>query len=251
MDDPWQSAVGRFLLTKERSKMFERVFYSIYGLFSGKLNSDLAGEQYTQNVLFWENYKQEQTKGRKKKDTRYLENQHRFGGMVYGKANRLEQRLFFKGKALTAADNCCEVIAVYNVLQSLEEDREDADFPELLRAFSGKGIAAKGVFGTTPQAMIAFMKERGYETAVLKATGITRAACDRVEEEYAAFFYVCFNEKNRPWKMIHTMAVTKENHAFVLHNDLEGSRVADHLYDLICGYNKGINGPIVLVAVRR
>lgn len=241
-----------------------------------------------------------------------IEDQSELGGFAYGTNKGRIGKKLFNGKVMTGADNTCEVIAVYNVMYFLDgmrmqeysdnvknegrkTVREEAgknktgtlnrhsdipELPELLREFSRKGIAYRGMFGTAPKALGRYLRNSGYNVEELKASKIDRENCGRFGEKFKTFIFTTFNEGHNPFSMIHTMCITKEikggntagmqkpdsndqqirnilddknvdNSVFQIHNDYEGSKCYVSLYDAVTGYNGGKGHPIVLMGVGR
>ena len=255
------------------SNLIDRVTLAVMSLFSGKLKKSLIAEQYSVNKEAWRDYISD-------KKIRFIEDQSSLTAFRYGTNKGRIGRKLFDGKEMTGADNTCEVIAVYNVLQYLnggnskKNDNTGAsvEFPELLRAFSKKGIAYKGMFGTNPRALKKYFKEKGYEVEELKASKISPINCERFEKEYRVFVLTTFNKGQNPFSMVHTMCITaggaedcdvrtgdktvrdsaelKNTVKYRLHNDYEGSKLYDSLYDAVTGYNDGKGHPVYLLAVR-
>ena len=232
-----------------------------------------------------------------------IEDQTKLTAFRYGTNKGQIGKKLFDGKKMTGADNTCEVIAVYNAMHFLaSQGSHDGDatggnvgtdsgnvgadgekhsrktlpgFPELLRTFSKKGIAYKGMFGTNPKALKNYLIRKGYKVEELKVSELKKGNCKRVEKEYKAYILTTFNEGHNPFSMVHTMCVTREDGAnisdkvmkdmpqdkgdmidhssegyvFQLHNDYEGSKTYPTLYDAITGYNNGKGNPITLLCI--
>lgn len=224
-----------------------------FGIFSGKLSEKLRKEQYRENVEAWKLYNRGQ-KGR------MLEHQRQLSAFSYGKTSRIFEKIFLKGRKLTAAENACEVIAVYNALCALgrkgEKDRNqrqngEESFPELLEAFSAHGICANGLFGTAPGAIQKYFEERGYRVSRAVGKQITRERMEQMQAEAGVCILTSFNRGQDPFSMVHTMCVTKEEGGWRLHNDSEGGRTYPALYDAVIGYNGQKSHPIQVLGIVR
>ena len=133
-------------------------------------------------------------------------------GFLYGVAGKNACKIFFKGLPLTAARNSCEVIATYNALLALGDEKS---YPELLYEYSGDGICFNGIFGTDPLAIYRYFKERGYEVTEYRGRKIETL---KDEDDGAAYIYTAFNRGYNPFHMVHTLCVTKEGDSFRVHN---------------------------------
>ena len=197
---------------------------------------------------------------------RLIEDQSALTSFRYGTNKGRIGKKLFNGKEMTGADNTCEVIAVYNAMTYLAMQSDDAQaagghgsaktlpgLPELIRSFSKKGIAYRGMFGTNPKAMKEYLVKRGYTVEELCASKLSRKNCEKAEKNYRAFILTTFNEGQNPFSMVHTMCVTKNvssaGTVFQLHNDYEGSKEYASLYEAAIGYNNGKGHPITLLCV--
>ena len=217
--------------------ILDRLTLGVFRLFSGRLRKKLRLEQLEHNRMVWE----------KEAPEHYIEYQNRMRSLSYGHAGALSRKLFFGGQKLSAADNACEVIAVYNALLSLGEE---ADFPQLLFDFSCRGICAGGVFGTNPAALVRYLKKRGLQTETLRAGRIGKESLKKLEEGYSAFIFTSFNRGRNPFHMIHTMCVTREGEQWQVHNDY-GCRSATGLEDAVLNYHDGEGHAICVIGVRK
>ena len=147
-----------------KENLMDQATVAFFRVFAKSLKKTTAKEQYTRNTEAWA--EKQQSAVREKINTAagpddippYVEYQSNLTWLEYGVANNLERKLFFQGRELTAAENACEVIAVYNALLALEKargkggkKRKRRSLPELLYQFSQKGMCNKGVFGTSPK----------------------------------------------------------------------------------------------------
>ncbi len=209
---------------------------------AGKLPPQLIEAQYRNNKEAW---KKVQKKACSKEG--YIEKQITLTDLSYGRCGNLGKKLLFSGAELTAADNTCEVIAVYNTLQSFGAvEPGETDFPTLIRSFSNYGICYSGKFGTSPKAVFRYLNEQGYKVHALKGRETTKSAVDRMESECAAFILTAYNKGHNPFSMVHTMSITKNNKGkFCLHNT--GSEMVSHdtLYEALADY--GENGAVLVL----
>ncbi|MCR5149018.1 MAG: hypothetical protein K6C35_08660 [Eubacterium sp.] len=189
------------------SNLIDRASLLVMSLFSGKLKKEMLAEQHRINKAAWREYlkKLKETGG-------FIENQREMTDFRYGTNKGRIGRKLFNGKEMTGADNTCEVIAVYNAINFLSKgsNMDTVGFPELLRSFSEKGIAFRGMFGTSPGALIKYLKSKGYKVEKLKASKINEENCAALERKYKTFIFSSFNQGQNPFSMIHTMCITKE-----------------------------------------
>jgi len=236
------------------SRLVDRISLFVLSVFQGHLKKGLIEEQYRINKKAWKDYSDKFLGDGA--DGIYIEKQSEMKAFRYGTNKGRVGRKLFNGKEMTGADNTCEVIAVHNLMRSLGRGSDSVpDFPELLRHFSKKGIAFRGMFGTNPGAMKRFLTGMGYTVEKLSSPGKNSEKCDELEKDYDAFILTTFNEGQNPFSMVHTMCITKEEgenerKIFRIHNDYQGSRSYDSLYKAAVGYNDGKGHPIVIYAVR-
>ncbi|MBR1472097.1 MAG: hypothetical protein IJ600_10715 [Lachnospiraceae bacterium] len=226
--------------------MIDHATLGVFGLLSGGLKKETAEEQYQKNKEAWE-------KREAKARHRYIERQPELTDLHYGTASRLEQKLFFGGRKLSAAENACEVIAVYNALLALRRGGEQKgrlwSFPALLRYFSAKGICANGVFGTSPKALEHFFEQHGYRTETLRGSRITEEALLGMQQSCGAFILTAFNEGQNPFHMVHTMCISREKDGYHRHNDYEVPKAYESLYAAVQDYHGGRGHALCVVGV--
>ncbi len=256
-----------------------------FRLTCGRLPEKLSKEQFEKNVQAWKKYRQRtgrhkegNFRGRERYESLedkpfFIENQWELTDFFYGQVGPFSRRLFFHGKQVSAADNSCEVIALYNALVALAVKKDQGssvydasqqlsdgvlekkghrapDFPELLFHFSQKGICAQGAFGTSPRAIEKELLRRGFQVQSYTGRRITKESmCEAQKAE--AWIFSAFNRGQNPFSMVHTMCITKERTGFQVHNDYAGSRIYPSLYRAVTGYNGGAGHPITVLAIRR
>ncbi len=247
---------------KKGSNLVDRLTLGFFRLFSGNLPKRLSEEQYRQNIAAWEKY----SRG---KERRMLEHQGQLSAFSYGKTSRLWEKLFLNGRELTAAENACEVIAVYNALCALRQKNSDdpdmggvmitdrrgkdirtePDFPSLLAEFSGSGICANGLFGTSPKAIEKFFRSRGFDVICCVGRQISKERMEEMSDASDVCILTSFNRGQNPFSMVHTMCVTKEKRGWRMHNDAEGGKRYPTLFSAVTGYNGGRSHPIQVLGI--
>jgi hypothetical protein len=219
-------------------KIYETLTIAFFSLFSGKLKNKLIDEQYEFNKSAWEKLNGNGS---------FVEYQPNLTTMRYGHAGPIGRKLFFHGKHLTAANNTCEVISVYNALHAFGKDRS---LPDLIKEFSKKGICANGCFGTSPKALKRFFDREGYKTELLVGKDLSDEALSAWEKEYDVFLLTSFNRGYNPFHMVHTMCISHEKDGFIRHNDYRPRTPLKSLKEGVYGYNEGESRPICLLAVK-
>ncbi len=241
--------------------IYDKLILIFMQLFSGKLKKSTVDRQYTENVKVWRGVTPESRQSGTEKGTassgirakaldeslRYIEYQSALGALSYGSSGWLSDKLFFGGQHMTAADNACEVIAVYNLFAALDM-KEGHDLPELIRAFSEKGICFKGRFGTGPKALVDYLASEGLKVAAVSAGRLDREHIGRLEAEYDAFIFMAYNRAHKVTSMLHTMCISKEKSGFVRHNSGDRTPYAA-LYEAVYLYNGGKSSPLFVLGV--
>ncbi len=178
--------------------------------------------------------------------TGFIENQNQLVPMHYGKEIPFFDRLFFGKRPITAKENSCEVIALYNVLKTLDGEENTPSFPELLQWFEGKGIFLWGYFGTHLGAVKKYLLSKGYEVKRLP-----RKQLDRENPGAVCYIMMTMNHRYNLFRMIHTVCITKEQSGYVIHNDYEGSKEYKSLKQAVFGYHEGIGRPLEVLEIRK
>ena len=239
--------------------IYDKLILIFMQLFSGKLKKSLSDSQYEENTKAWKGEGTDGGEATASADNlrtramdagfRYIENQSALDTMLYGKSGKLSDKLFFGGDHMTAADNSCEVIAVYNLFVALGLS-EGHDLPELLKTFSDRGICFKGRFGTGPKALVSYLKAEGLKVESLSAGRLKKTHIDKLEERYEAYIFMAFNEAHKVTSMLHTMCITKEKCGFVRHNASDRTP-SETLFDAITSYNGGKSSPLFVLGAKR
>ena len=141
-------------------------------------------------------------------DGGFIENQNDYSDMFYG-----TRTVRFSG---------CEIIASYNVLRALTG--REPSFSKMIAAFEKNGMIFYGNLGTDPGQMRSFLKKQGFRveeytdvTSYRKSRGNKKPV--RKQEAKEAFVLTLYNDRTDLLKGIHTVAVTKKDRWYYLHND--------------------------------
>lgn len=189
----------------------------------------LRMEHLRYNISAWADYRLRFS------NDKYIEHQSALSNLLYG-------------KRYYADYNSCEVIALYNALISIDDT--NADFPGLLEVFEHRGITCLGAFGTSPFAIVRYLKKKGYNVNIYKYLHLSRIYGKDIEpfDTYIVMFY---NNVNSIRDMIHTMCITREAAHYRIHNDYEGSKCYPTLEAAISGYKQGRSRPVIIIGIEK
>ena len=141
------------------------------------------------------------------------------------------------------------MIATYNALQFLTNGNSKTIFPELLAHFEHGGITLGGEFGTSPYAVYNFFKKKGYDAKII--TGLAKkSVIEKLQETYATYIMLAYNNKDDLGKMVHYVNVTKENRNYVIHNNGQEREQFFSLQDAVNGYGDHNGRAICLIGIR-
>lgn len=165
----------------------------------------------------------------------YIENQSQYKDMKYGK-----KTMAFCG---------CEIIAVYNAIQSLE-GRQMIPLDQMISAFEKKGMILSGLFGTSPNAIQSYLEEMGYQTVFSTNAVVFETMADQMD----AFILTFYNDSEDITKQIHTIHVEKQNGCYITHNASANGRKGQPIktfWQLIASLNAGKAKPICLIGIMK
>lgn len=181
----------------------------------------------------------------KQDGNKYLDDQEACEAIRYGRRDTLDY-------------NGCEVIALYNLLIALGKP---ADLPELIAHFEKRGIAWGGAYGTSPRAILKFLRKRGFHYELLLREKANDEHLVAMEDRFEAFIFVTYNDPNNLDEYVHTMCITKEQYetcekepekiGYKIHNDLEGNKQYASLKEALLGYRGGKSAWICVIGVER
>ncbi len=215
-------------------------------------------EHFDINRKRWQAFTERLRQQKGGKELPWIEDQNGLGEFAYGRHNRLLSRLLLGGRPLSARENACEVVAVYNALLALGPEAQP-DLPALLETFEKRGISLGGYFGTSFGAICRFFRGGQWHMKVLKGKKITKDALKEAENGgVSACIMMTENSAGRLGAMIHTICISPKN-AFSqeaaikwrAHNDYEGSRVSDNLTDAVFGYHNAAGRPLGVILLYR
>lgn len=212
--------------------------------------------QYLTNYVKWNHDKPGIGK------TGYIEIQDYFADYGYGTGFNPLEDILFDG-SMTAKDNICEVIAVYNALTQLGNGTPSVDLPKLLYDFSKDGIVLNGCFGTSPVSVNNYLNDIGYDTDMLVGDDIYDDNVQQLQDNYDTYILTAYNEAGNVEAMIHTVSITcdGEPKQYYVHNNnsydsqqkkygeeyLEGY---NSLQEAIDAFNDGKGDPISVIGIK-
>ena len=132
----------------------------------------------------------------------FIEDQYKWIDVQYGKKN-----ISYSG---------CEIIAVYNALYSLNIEVNAKFLVELISYFEKKGTVLNGRWGTSPNAVLKYLRKRGFEAEILINDDINQLK--QIENKYDTFIVTVYNDRYDITKQIHTVNISRNNGAYQIHN---------------------------------
>ncbi|MBQ7429203.1 MAG: hypothetical protein IJV29_06010 [Butyrivibrio sp.] len=148
----------------------------------------------------------------------------------------------FNKEDVHASYNICGVIATFNALLALGEHVDSASIARLIRIYEQKGVALKGLLGTTPNSIASFFKHRGYKVKMISTSD--KAKIDAFGKEHDTYLVIVMNNKKTLEDYMHTVNISIDDEGlrrtFFVHNGRERRvvRVNDSLSRAIAAINK-------------
>jgi hypothetical protein len=148
----------------------------------------------------------------------------------------------FSKEDVHASYNICGVIATFNALLALGEHVDSASIARLIRIYEQKGVALKGLLGTTPNSIASFFKHRGYKVKMISTSD--KAKIDSFGKEHDTYLVIVMNNKNTLEEYMHTVNISTDDEglrrSFFVHNGRERRvvRVNDSFSRAIAAINK-------------
>lgn len=139
----------------------------------------------------------------------------------------------------------CEVIAVYNLLESYAGGEFKVPLPRLIEIFEKDGILYAGRFGVSPRAIRDYLRSLGLEVNYTEAEGdfdVLGVFCDH-------FIVTVMNDREDIFRQIHTFYISKEGDRFTAHN--AGLRMRYYsIGEIIGSLNRGRAKGLCLIGVK-
>lgn len=179
----------------------------------------------------------------------YIDYQFGLTDMYYG----------INGSSITADDNTCEIIAMYNAMYYLNDgvDSPRHDFPEMIAQIESKGPCLNGYLGTSPVIMNEYMKGEGYHTKMIQGSKArNEKSIKKLQDDYETYIVTLYNDKNDLSAYIHTMCITKVEEdgdiKYILRNDYdEYTQAYDSISECLEHYKDGNSKTISIIGVNK
>lgn len=173
-----------------------------------------------------------------------IENQQELGEYNFG--TKKESDLGFSG---------CGIIAVYNLIVSLEE-KPSTTISDLIDIFEKRGAVLWGGFGVSAVTIFHYLKKRYGEAGRL--FGFNRDRIKAFGDRYDGFIVTVWNDNRAIGKGLHTVCITKSDKGFAAHNIYRRSSsgkwiASDHcdtLYSAIMSISE-YEKPVMIIGVKR
>ena len=156
---------------------------------------------------------------------KYIENQEDWGKVKYGNSD-----MAFSG---------CEIIAVINARHSMGDDMSKKEVVELISYFEEKGPFFQGILGTSPMALVDYLKENTDYNIECTAT-TDYSEIEKIGKRSDTIIATVYNEKDDLWHQIHTINIEKTTdeegkEVYYNHNagwkDKTGKRIKSDMYN--------------------
>ena len=154
----------------------------------------------------------------------------------------------FMMAAATVAVAGCEVIALYNAL-CWRFGEERISLRQLIDIFEKRGMALRGKWGTSPKALLRWLKKSGFHAVMVSSASRfdeASAGCDSVIVSF-------FNDRKNLLRGVHTVCMTREAAGFVIHNLTEVGRTHGPYEKVSTGLEQataGKAGPLCLIGMK-
>lgn len=191
-------------------------FYDFISMPLFAISQDKSNENYKKNTeYFKENSDKLLVKGKDGKS--YIE---------YQEKKELFSNLNFGWTDVNLAG--CGIIATYNAIIGMNSSVSDNLFPDLIKYYERKGIAAKGFLGNNPNAIQQYFNENGYKTKVI--TTASPNDFNQLGKDYDAIIVTIYNNGDDITEQAHTVAITKYEGKYYSHNldDIASESLSSH-----------------------
>ncbi|ROR31461.1 peptidase C39-like protein [Mobilisporobacter senegalensis] len=206
-------------------------FYDFISLPLFAISQDRINKNYEKNTeYFKENSSDLLVQGEDGKN--YIEHQEKkelFGNLDFGLSD--------------INSSGCGIIATYNALVNLNSSVSDNLFPDLIKYYEKKGIAAKGFLGNNPNAIKQYFDENGYKTKMITST--SESDFNQLGEDYEAIIVTIYNDRYDITEQAHTVAITKYDRQYYSHNLDDIVNGEPSFYESITNNNKNERRKII------
>lgn len=165
----------------------------------------------------------------------YIEDQSNYGDMPFGESN--------------VNHSGCEIISTYNALFHLT-GKHEVSLPQLIAEFEKKGMVLSGKFGTSPKAVMDYLKSLGFECEMVTKEEEFNALGKRS----ATLILTMYNDGSDITQEVHTIHVSKDENQYTAHNTYGSGKVvgpAPTVTELISMIHKGKAKGISLIGINR
>ncbi len=224
------------------------ILWGMHILAFFRMPAALIEAHFLKNAMIWE-----QELAKKAGQTPWIEDQNAMSEFAYGREKKWLTKKLLSGRALSAKENACEVIAVYNALLSLSEPESRPDFARLLRIFETRGISLWGYFGTSFGAVLSYFKKSPYEMRCFRGRQITAELLQAAAKEgFGTCVMMAENKAGDLKEMVHTICISKESEGkWMAHNDYEGSKSYESLEEAVFGYHNRKGRPLGVILLKK
>jgi hypothetical protein len=169
-----------------------------------------------------------------RQDGGFIEDQRNYTDMHYGRVS-----MAYAG---------CEIIAVFNALSHLTGRLPRLD--RLIAAFLKSGVSFNGRFGTSPLAIVRFLRRAGFNAE----PAFSRASMEELSRRAGALILTYYNDGDDIGAMVHTVFISRENDLFTAHNarpeGVPGPR-AGTFSEMLAGLSGGKAREILLIGIEK
>ncbi|MCM1170725.1 MAG: LXG domain-containing protein [Clostridium sp.] len=177
----------------------------------------------------------------------YIDKQEDLTDMYYG----------VNGSSITADNNSCEIIALYNALYALNGGVASPkyDFPELIAQIEGNGPCINGIWGTSPFIIMCYLQDEGYKVKLYEGKKAQKESnILDLEREYDTYIVTVYNDKSDVSAAVHTMCITKTDIDGEIKYHLRngnGELPQDSISDCLSAYEDGNSQTICIMGVKQ
>ena len=165
----------------------------------------------------------------------FIENQHSMKDINIGMA--------------PMSETGCEVIATYNALLNLGKS---PSLGKLIEEYERDGIIHSGRFGVAPKAIADNLKRHGLGVDFY-IPGKKRQDVEGFSAKYNTLIVTYYNDYTDLYKQIHTVAITRDDSGYTLHNAYCNGRISKAqatIMEAIGSVTAGMGRPIILIGIK-
>ncbi len=189
----------------------------------------------------------------------FIEDQGELAAFKYGKKtfdfitkNTVGKALVNEDGSIAGKANLCGIVAIYNACVFLGEGSSRVSPASIIENFEKKGLLMNGCMGTSPRAILNYLKSLGFDTKLYYAGDLGSKKYKEVQAAFEAFIYVAYNSAKHIRNGMHFICVTKEpSGSFAVHNSQGGHKKSsyDDLENAVKSYNDYGSKPICVIGI--